>query len=76
MVGATDEDGWVLAREAAPSLNGSVLSVPLVEGREVIGVLSLYTHERHWRSRSEVEKGARLGEIVVVRPGSHGRGQD
>ncbi|WP_061300034.1 GAF domain-containing protein [Herbidospora cretacea] len=65
MIGATDEDGWVLARDAAP-LSGSVLSVPLVEGREVIGVLSLYTHARHRWSRSEVEKGARLGEIVVV----------
>ncbi|WP_157520885.1 MULTISPECIES: GAF domain-containing protein [Herbidospora] len=61
MIGATDEDGWVLERAGC-----SALSVPLVEGREVIGELTLYTHERHEWSRSEVEKGARLGELVVV----------
>jgi GAF domain-containing protein len=44
----------------------SVLSVPLVEGSELIGVLDFYARVgRVWDS-AEAEAGSRLGELMVV----------
>ncbi|GII58730.1 hypothetical protein Pth03_71190 [Planotetraspora thailandica] len=44
----------------------AVMSVPLVEGTELIGVLDFYARMgRNW-DRTEVETGSRLGELMVI----------
>ncbi|GLW25407.1 GAF domain-containing protein [Microbispora triticiradicis] len=44
----------------------AVLSVPLVEGGELIGVLDFYARVGHVWDRTEVEAGYRLGELMVI----------
>lgn len=44
----------------------AVLSVPLVEGAELIGVLDFYARDGRAWDRTDVEAGSRLGELMVI----------
>ncbi|MEU6427067.1 GAF domain-containing protein [Microbispora sp. NPDC046973] len=44
----------------------AVLSVPLIEDRELIGVLDFYARDGRVWDRTEAEAGSRLGELMVI----------
>ncbi|WP_084369667.1 GAF domain-containing protein [Microbispora sp. ATCC PTA-5024] len=53
-----------LAAHAAPV--HAVLSVPLIEGAELIGVLDFYARAGHAWGPAEAEAGSHLGELLVI----------